>query len=125
MAFTDYREPIEYVVSQYFERNKYLTKNQGQTGNTGPAFGQDINENLPEEPALLLRDPDTKKVRKVIYGEAELLLNDEEADPVVWQQELKYNSSGKVESVITTFPDGETVENFLKRDSNGKVEKYE
>ena len=63
---------------------------------------------------FLIRD-DEERVKKVIYGEVELLYIEEESDPVIWQEELICDSSGKVQQLITTFPDVEAVTIALVR----------
>lgn len=123
MAVNDYREPIEYVVNQYFERAKMLNKNL-EGGKTSLGMGQDFNEKLPETPVELIWD-EKERLVKAIYGEVDLLYKDEEADPIIWQEELVRDINGNVTKLITTYPDGETAENVFERNPiTGKLERY-
>lgn len=123
MAVNDYREPIEYVVSQYFERKKLINTNL-EVGKTSLGMGQDFNEKLPETPVTLVRD-EKERLIKAIYGEVDLLYNDEEADPIIWQQELVRDINGQLLKTITTYPDGETAENVFERNPvTGKLDRY-
>lgn len=124
MAFNDYREPIEYVVNQYFERKRFISRNLEESESTSFSFAQDVRMDLPELPVRLIRDS-KGRVIKAVYGELDLLLQDEDADPVVWQEELKRDDKGILVSVITTYPDGEEVENFIRRNQEGKLAKFE
>jgi len=123
MGFLDYREPIEYVVDNYFKRQRFLTLNR--SGAEGHPLNQSAAPDfvLREVPVFLLRNADNK-VYKVIYGNAELLMLDEDSDPVIWQEELIRDTSGKVVQLITTYPDGEAVTTELSRDSDGRVIEY-
>ena len=116
--FNDVREPIEYVVNQYFEKKRTLNANLESDDYT-PMDGSYIDDNLPEYPLLILRN-DEGKAYKFIYGNVDALLNeDEEADPLIWQEEL-IRTDGIVTSIIRTYPDGEEVENNFIRE-NGKL----
>jgi len=123
MSFLDYKEPIEYVVDNYFKRQRFLAINR--RGGEGVSLGGGMPPDfiLPDVPAFLIRDSDDR-VRKVIYGDVALLTADEDADPVIWQEELVRDSSGKVFRLITTYPDGEAVTTELFRDASGKVVEY-
>ena len=123
MGFLDYKEPIEYVVDNYFKRQRFLTMNR--RGAEGVALGHSAAPDfiLPDVPAFLIRNSDDK-VKKIIYGDVTLLTADEDSDPVIWQEELVRDSSGKVFQLITTYPDGESVTIELFRDSTGKVAEY-
>ena len=123
MGFLDYKEPIEYVVDNYFKRQRFLTLNR--RGAEGHPLNQSAAPDfiLPEVPVFLIRDTDNK-VRKVIYGNVELLMLDEDSDPVIWQEELVRDTYGKVVQLITTYPDGEAVTTELSRDSDGRVIEY-
>ena len=114
--FKDVREPIEYVVNQYFEKKRTLNANLESDDYT-PMDGSYIDDNLPEYPLLILRN-DEGKAYKFIYGNVDALLNeDEEADPLIWQEELVRDEGGTVISIIRTYPDGEEVENeFIRED---------
>lgn len=130
MAFNDYRQPIEYVVNQYFERKKIassngLSKNPNITGNISLSQSADINDNLPEIPLKMIRDEDRDKVVKIIYGDISLLEEDEESDPIIWQEELIYDDDGKLQKVKTTYPDGSRVTNELIRDKDDNVIGFE
>lgn len=124
----DIREPIEYVVDQYFKRMKSMESNLNkkltEDDLTDPIYAVSPDLDLPDHPVTLVRD-EQGRVKKAIYGEVDLLDSDEEGSPVVWQEELVRGTSGRVESVITTYPDGEELESFLKRNADGKLERYE
>lgn len=124
----DIREPIEYVVDQYFKEMRSmetnLNKKLTEDDLTDPIYASPPDLELPRHPVTLIRDEEGR-LKKAIYGEVELLDSDEESDPIVWQEELIRNADGKLESVITTYPDGEELESFLIRDSIGKLERYE
>ena len=123
MGFLDYKEPIEYVVDNYFKRQRWHQINR--VGTEGVSLGGGLPPDfvLPEVPVFLIRD-DEEQVKKVIYGDVELLYIDEDSDPVIWQEELIRDSSGKVQQLITTYPDGEAVTTTLSRDSDGRVIEY-
>ena len=118
--FKDVREPIEYVVNQYFEKKRTLNANLESDDYT-PMDGSYIDDNLPEYPLLILRN-DEGKAYKFIYGNVDALLNeDEESDPLIWQEEL-IRTDGIVTSIIRTYPDGEEVENDFIREDGMLVE---
>ncbi len=117
--FNDVREPIEYVVNQYFEKKKSLASNYEEDGYT-PHDGSYIDDNLPEYPLRILRD-ENNRAHKFIYGNLDALLNDEDADPLIWQEEL-IRTDGKVTSIIRTYPDGEEVENVFIRENDKLIE---
>lgn len=120
--FNDVRGPIEYVVDQYFLKKKML-KDNTEEDNYNPNGSNYIDDNLPEVPVHIIRN-DEEKASRFVYGNLEALLNeDEESDPIIWQEELVRDSSGKVISITTTYPDGESVENKLIR-QNGKLIKF-
>lgn len=120
--FNDVREPIEYVVDQYFLKKKML-KDNTKEDEYNPNGSNYIDDDLPEVPVYIIRDED-KKAYKFIYGNVESLLNeDEESDPIIWQEELVRDSRGKVTSIITTYPDGESVENHLIM-KNGRLSEF-
>lgn len=85
MAFYDYREPIEYVVNQYFERKRFYNVNY--TEDKASLYrGEYPDGSLPEIPCLIIRDDEGRAV-KFIYGDTSQLESDEEGDPVIWQEE--------------------------------------
>lgn len=116
------RQAIEWVVNDYFKRKDLL--NRQRTGNsTRRSAGLNTvigRENLPEMPFVTFKNNDNR-VEKIIYGNIELLQQqDIEADVVVWQQEF-IRENDRVVQIKTTYPDGETnIENIL-RDTNGRV----
>lgn len=119
--FNDVREPIEYVVNQYFLKKKML-KDNTKEDEYNPNGSNYIDDNLPTVPVFIIRD-DEDKASKFIYGNIESLLNeDEESDPIIWQEKL-VRDDGVVTSIITTYPDGESVENELIREG-GKLVKF-
>jgi len=115
--FNDVREPIEYVVNQYFEKKRTLRSNLEDDDYT-PMDGSYIDDDLPEYPLLILRD-DGNRAYKFIYGNVDALLEDEDADPLIWQEEL-IRENNTIVSIIRTYPDGEEVENNFIRE-NGKL----
>ncbi|WP_129596039.1 hypothetical protein [Anaerophilus nitritogenes] len=120
----DFRDPIEYVVNQYFQEKKMIGLNSDgeDSGYTlNGSFYQD--DNLPDEPVYIIRDED-KRVKKVVYGNVDILLEDEEADPIIWMEELIRDNHGKVEKIKVVYPDGEELVKEIKRNENGKVEKF-
>lgn len=120
--FNDVREPIEYVVNQYFSKKKML-KDNTKEDEYNPNGSNYIDDNLPEVPVFIVKNRE-RKAYKFIYGNVEALLNeDEESDPIIWQEELVRDGGGKVISIITTYPDGESVENELIREG-GKLVKF-
>lgn len=118
--FNDVREPIEYVVNQYFEKKKTLAANYDDEDYT-PMDGSYIDDNLPEYPLLILRNQDNKAY-KFIYGNVDALLENEDADPLIWQEELIRDNNGTVTSIIKTYPDGEEVENGFIREDGKLIE---
>lgn len=116
--FNDVREPIEHVVNQYFEKKRTLAANYDDEDYT-PMDGSYIDDNLPEYPLLILRNEDNKAY-KFIYGNVDALLEDEDADPLIWQEELIRDRNDTVISIIRTYPDGEKVDNEFIRE-NGKL----
>jgi len=123
MGFLDYKEPIEYVVDNYFKRQRFLAMNRRGLEGVSLGHGAAPDFVLPDVPAFLIRD-DNDRVKKVIYGDVALLMADEDSDPAIWQEELVRDSSGKVARLVTTYPDGESVETTLIRDGDGKVTEY-
>ena len=117
--FNDVREPIEYVVNQYFEKKRTLNSNTDDEGFI-PSDGSYIDDELPEYPLAIIRDGESR-AHKFVYGDIEALLEDEEASPIIWQEEL-VRENGIVTSIITTYPDGESVENEFIREDGKLVE---
>lgn len=124
----DIREPIEYVVDQYFKTMRSmdtnLNKKLTEDDLSDPVYASPPDLELPHHPVTLIRDDDGR-LKKAIYGEVEFLDSDEEGSPIVWQEELKRDADGKLQSIVTTYPDGEELESFLIRDSTDKLERYE
>ena len=116
------RQAIEWVVNDYFKRKDLL--NRQRTGNsTRRSAGLNTvigRENLPETPFVTFANDDNR-VEKIIYGNIELLQQqDIEADVVIWQQEFT-RENGRVTQITTTFPDGETNTENILRDATGRV----
>lgn len=118
--FNDVRDPIEYVVNQYFEKKRTLRANYDDD-DYNPLDGSYIDDILPEYPLLILRNEEGR-AHKFVYGNVDALLEDEDADPLIWQEELVRDSSGRVVSIIRTYPDGEEVENVFIRETDKLVE---
>ena len=117
MAFRDFREPIEYVVDQYFQRKRYLNNNLKSNSielNTS-AYA---DENLPEYPVTFIRENGV--VSKIIYGDLKALervLNEEEEGcPIIWQEAFIRNANGIVTDIDTTYPDGITTRVSFQRE---------
>ena len=109
MAFNDFRDPIEYVVNQYFERKRYLNNNL-QGANMQLNTSDYADEDLPEYPITLIRD-EQGLVTKVIYGDLkvlERLMNEEEEEgcPIIWQEEIIRDAEGTTVALEKTYPDG-------------------
>lgn len=120
--FNDVRGPIEHVVDQYFLKKKML-KDNTEEDNYNPNGSNYIDDVLPTVPVFIIRDSEDKAYR-FIYGNVDALLNeDEESDPIIWQEELVRDNTSRVTSIITTYPDGESVENELIRE-DGKLVKF-
>lgn len=118
--FNDVREPIEYVVNQYFEKKRTLRTNFDDD-DYNPLDGSYLDDNLPEYPLLIIRNVEGKAY-KFIYGNVDALLDDEDADPLIWQEELIRDDNGAVTSIIRTYPDGEEVENEFIREDGKLIE---
>lgn len=74
-------------------------------------------DSLPTEPVEIVRNS-AGKAFKFIYAYNQ--------PTKTWTQELVRNeNTGKVDSVIHTYPDGYILERFFIRDENGKLYKYE
>lgn len=120
MAFHDFRDPIEYVVNQYFERKRAAESNKVDNIES-KGCGQIIRneELLPSSPLLILRDKNEQEY-KFIYGEYQALREDPFADVFLWQQEIVYNEKGDAVAFVTTYPDGLEVKETLIEE-NGKL----
>lgn len=122
MAFNDFREPIEYVVDQYFQRKKYLSNNLKPecVEISSSAY---MDESLPEYPVTFIRDTEGL-VTKIIYGdtkELEKIINEGlEGCPIIWQEAFIRDSGGLVTDIDKTYPDGVIVRTTFKRE-NGVV----
>ncbi|MBM7869294.1 hypothetical protein JOC70_000763 [Clostridium pascui] len=108
MKFNDFRVPVEYIVDQYW-RKKNLKNN---------VFFNSAEEitSLPEYPVDIERNPDTKKVEKIIYDKDGIL---------EWSEELLRDWNNKVTRIKVTLPDGEIKYIDLIRDTLGKVLRVE
>lgn len=118
--FNDFREPVEYIVDQYFKNKQVLQDNiiEDEYAPNGTNY---IDDDLPQFPVFIIRD-ETGRAYKFIYGNVEALLEEEdEADPVVWQEELIRDDTGTVTAIKVTYPDGEEVVNELIRENGALV----
>lgn len=106
MGFKNFRDPVVYILNQELRKRNVGNKISVDTGEQ-PYTGQ-----LVEYPIQLIRDADTKKVVKCIYG----------TDSDQWSEELIRDGSGKVYQIKTTYPDGsiETVQ--INKGSNNLVD---
>lgn len=123
MAFYDYKEPIEYVVENYFQKAKWNHSNSSLYNTMSFQSPVDRKLSLPEIPCKVFRNDDNL-IYKVVYGNLKALEMEEECSPVIWQQEIIRDNSGKIVKILTTYPDGEINEEKLIRDNNGKFEEY-
>ncbi len=113
------REPIEYVIDDYF-KNKKLSYSQRAIKNSGSNTDTIISDSdLPKMPVTLLRN-EKGEVYKVVYGNLDLLISNEEGDPLIWQQEI-IKENGEVTKIIKTYPNGSTVEIKLKKDADNQL----
>jgi hypothetical protein len=74
----------------------------------------------PEEPVQIVRDPDTNKVAKVIYGNMGRMM---EGEPVImWSEEiLRDETTGQITGIQTVRPNGTmTVEHILRDETTGQ-----
>lgn len=128
--YSDVREPIEYVVDQYFNRKRLNLANESDPNEfdssyVGELMPGQFDDTLPTHPVTIIRGEDNK-VNRVIYGEVSGLTDTEEHSYIIWQEELIRDDDGKVITIRTTYPDGEMVDNhIIRRASDGKVERYE
>ena len=124
MAFNDYREPIVYVVERFFAQRRMSESNSSSFGEMSLLGGLPPDSTLPTEPTHLVRNTNGV-VEKIIYGDFDLLQNhneNDEFDPVIWQQEL-IRENDKVVAITTTYPNGATVTKTLVWDSNNKLDR--
>lgn len=90
MGFKNFRDPVVYILNQELRK-----RNVGNNVSIDTEE-QPYTDELVEYPVQLVRDLDTKKVVKCIYGTGE----------EQWSEELIRNSEGKVYQIKTTYPDG-------------------
>ncbi len=113
------REPIEYVIDDYF-KNKKLSYSQRAIKNSGSNTDTIISDSdLPKMPVTLFRN-EKGDVYKFVYGNLDLLISNEEGDPLIWQQEI-IRENGEVTKIIKTYPNGSTVEIKLKKDADNQL----
>lgn len=105
MAFQSFRDPVEYIVDQYFQRKRAM-QNNGEASNTIEATtnNQSIEMGLPIEPMQILYNRDSKAY-KFIYGNVESLMAGND-DTVIWQEELIRDENNVVTAFLKTYPDG-------------------
>lgn len=121
MAFHDFRDPIEYVVEQYFQRKRSAESNSIENidGNS-----LDINmrssDGLPDKPCLMLYNRNGKAY-KFIYGGYDILREDPLADVFLWQEETIYDENNRAIAFETTYPDGIIIRESLIKDESGKL----
>lgn len=106
MVFHDFRDPIEYVVEQYFQRKRSAESNKvEQNGKEVEANYKRNTDLLPQMPVEFIRNRDNK-IYKFIYGNVKALQEDPYADVIIWQQEIINDDQGKYIGMLYTFPDG-------------------
>lgn len=119
MAFHDFREPIEYVVEQYFQRKRTVESNSVEENGKERINCDEWNTaTLPEYPFKMIKNKDGKAY-KFIYGNLRSLQTNPDADVVIWQEELIYDENGKFKAVKTTYPDGSEI-TATKEEMNGE-----
>ncbi|KAA8676207.1 hypothetical protein ACFHWD_14620 [Clostridium sp. MT-14] len=106
MGFKNFRDPVVYILNQELRKRNVGNRISIDTGE------QPYTDELVEYPVQLVRDSNTKKVVKCIYG-----TGSEE-----WSEELIRDSSGKVYRIKTTYPDGSTKTIQINKDSNDLVD---
>ncbi|OON99139.1 MAG: hypothetical protein ATN35_02190 [Epulopiscium sp. Nele67-Bin004] len=123
----NYREPIEYVVEQYFQRFNFNNSNKISSSTVSTvelAQVVQVDNSLPEYPVTFIRDEENRVI-KVIYGDLdtlqEIIDGTAEGMVTIWQQEFIRNEDNKVVAIITTYPDGLEVTINIERDNNKVV----
>lgn len=121
MAFHDFRDPIEYVVEQYFQRKRSAESNSIENidGNSCRQYLHN-DDSLPESPCLILYNRNGKAY-KFIYGGYETLRTEPMADVFLWQEEIIFDEEGKTIAFETVYPDGSIVRENLVKDESGKL----
>lgn len=121
--YQNVRDPIEYVVDDYFRRKQMILiqANGGGSASLNAILrsGSMPDDNLPEIPMQVIRNDGV--VTKVIHGNVDALLNDPEADPIIWQEEFIRDKDKKVIQIKITYPDGSDVTNDINR-TDGLIE---
>ena len=119
----NFRDPVEYIVDQYFNRKKLDLSQANVNSPIESDAGDTIPmDNLPQAPVSLFRNANNQ-VDKVVYGNVDELLSGN-SDVVLWMQELTRDGSNKLIRVTTTYPDGESVDEPIERNPEGKVIKF-
>ncbi|WP_243103901.1 hypothetical protein [Clostridium sp. JN-1] len=106
MGFKNFRDPVVYVLNQ--ELRKKNLKNKISM-DTSPA---EYSGDLVEYPVQLVRDSNTKKVVKCIYG----------TGTNQWSEELIRDTNGKVYRIKTTYPDGSIKTIQINKDLDNLVD---
>ena len=106
MGFKNFRDPVVYILNQELRKRNVGNRISIDTGE------QPYTDELVEYPVQLIRDSNTKKVVKCIYG-----TGSEE-----WSEELIRDSSGKVYRIKTTYPDDSTKTVQINKDSNNLID---
>lgn len=112
-----FREPVEIIVDEYFQKQKIKISNSGSNSDFDYEYGAPLINDLPESPITIIRD-ENGLIRKIIYGDTTMLQN-EESDPIIWQEEF-IRQDGQIVAILKTFPDGSQVTETFIRD-NGKI----
>lgn len=120
------RDPIEYVVDEYFKKKRLVfVQSEGTDSASSHAFDSSTADNqLAELPVTIFRN-DEGTAYKFVYGNINALTSDEEADPILWMEELIRDDEGKMTAYKTTYPDGAEVINDFVKNTDGKLEKVE
>lgn len=120
MAFHDFRDPIEYVVNQFFERKRSAASNKiEENGKERVNCDEWDDSNLPEYPFIVLKNRNGKKY-KFVYGNIKALEENPDADVVIWQEELLFGPDEKTcIGIRKTFPDGREIK-IMKQEENGE-----
>lgn len=119
-GFYDFRDSIEYVVNQYFERKRGANSNNSdnQVAKNGKQL-QAALEDLPASPFRILKNRNGLAY-KFIYGDFKALETDPYANVIVWQEELIRDENGVILAFEKTYPDGSVERETLVKE-NGQV----
>ena len=112
-------KPGDYVLVEYINNNPQDKFVMALIRSISSDIGKGVDwSKLAQEPIRLQRNPLTKKVEKVFYGE------DEYPPQRQWNQELHRDVNSIVFAVTSTYPDGLQITRYILRDNDGLVVAY-